>query len=80
MFTKQILTWKDPTPKPGKRKKSEKFLTWFLDLLTRLAHPGSVGPQFFSAESFSPKSIYPESETKKFENIFFVDTPHTFTT
>jgi hypothetical protein len=27
--------------------KSKKFLTWFLDLLTRLAHPGSVGPLSF---------------------------------
>jgi hypothetical protein len=43
---------------------SKKVLTWFLDLLTRLAHPGSVGPQFFLTESFSPRSIYPESEKK----------------
>jgi hypothetical protein len=41
---------------PGKRKKSKKVLTWFLDLPTRLTHPGSVGPQFFLAESFSQKA------------------------
>jgi hypothetical protein len=61
--TKQILTRKGPTPEPGKRKKSKKDLTWFLDLPTRLAHPGSVGLQFFLAESFS--TIYLDLPGKK---------------
>jgi hypothetical protein len=67
----------DPNPKrpyswTRKANKSNKVLTWFLDLLTRLAHPGSVGPQFFSAETFSPRSIYPDSSPgERWTPIFF---------
>jgi hypothetical protein len=35
-----------------------------LDLLTLLAHQGSVEPKFILAESFTPVSINPESEKK----------------
>jgi hypothetical protein len=37
---------------PWKRKKSKKFDTWFLDLLTRLAHQGNIEPKFFWRNRF----------------------------
>jgi hypothetical protein len=70
--TKHILTQKDPTPVPGKRKKSKKSLTWFLDLLTRLVHAGSVGSQFFGGIVFSEVDLPGKRNKKKFEKkIFF---------
>ncbi len=74
------LTRTDPTAEPRKRKKSKKVLTWFLDLLTRLARPGSVEPQFFLAESFSKGSIYLESLKKILKKkTFFNKKKHFFT-
>ncbi len=44
-----------------------------------LAHQGTLRPEFFFAESFYPRSIYPESEKKlkKFSKIFFLP-PHPY--
>ena len=61
--TKQILTRKSPTPKRGKRKKSKKVLTWFGPSDTPCS-PRQRRTPIFLAESFSPRSIYPESEKK----------------
>ena len=64
---------------PGKRKKIKKFHTWFLDFPRLHVHPPTHRPEFFFAESFSPRSIYPESEKKfkKFSKIFFLP-PHPY--
>jgi hypothetical protein len=70
--TKQILTRKDPTPKPRKLKKVRNFLTLFLDLLTRQAHPGSVGPHFFGGIHFSEVDLSGKrKKSKKFLTWFF---------
>jgi hypothetical protein len=81
--SKKLVKYYETYPKPNgpyswtqKVEKSKKVLTWFLDLLTffltRLTHPGSVGPQFFFDGIVFSEVNLPGKRKKNFENFFFI--------